>query len=360
LPYRPDSGTLLRVKSTRAFLIVGAIAVAGEAVLVDGNFEEAAFDHPQGMAPAGEVLYVADTENHAIRCVHLAKRRVTTIAGTGEQARQFNVAGIGTNVPLNSPWDIILHEDQLFITMAGSHQIWKMNLKTREVGPYAGSGREARIDGPLREAALAQPSGITTDGEKLYFADSEVSSIRAADLNPRGRVETIVGLDLFVFGDRDGTGPQARLQHPIGVEHYDGILYVADTYNNKIKQVFPGSKRALTFLGTGKAGFRDGGSPLFDEPAGVSVADGKLYIADTNNHAVRVADLKTKDVFTLELRGLEAPRSRIPEEKLTGETISLEANGDSRRRGSHDFGSASRRLQAGSTGAVQRRSFCGW
>ena len=225
---------------------------------------------------------------------------------------------------LSSPWAVVLHDGQLYIAMAGPHQLWKMNLDSGEVAPYAGTGWEARIDGALRESALAQPSGITTDGKKLYFADSEVSSIRSADLDAEGRVETIVGLDLFVFGDRDGTGAKVRLQHPLGVVHHDGALYVADTYNNKIKQVFPETKRAVTFLGTGEEGLRDGDCPLFDEPSGVSVADGKLYIADTNNHVIRVADLKTRNVSTLQLQGIEKLRERMPEEKFPGETLELE------------------------------------
>jgi thiol-disulfide isomerase/thioredoxin len=298
---------------------------AGEAGLDDGSFGTARFDHPQGMAVDGQVLYVADTENHAIRRVDIERRTVTTIAGTGEQARRSNVSGGGTNVALSSPWDLVLHNGQLYVAMAGPHQLWKMDLNSGEVGPYAGSGREARVDGPLRQAALAQPSGITTDGVKLYFADSEVSSIRSADLAPNGRVETIVGLDLFVFGDRDGTGTQVRLQHPLGIAYHDGVLYVADTYNNKIKRVFPDTKRAVTFLGTGEEGLRNGDSPLFDEPGGVSVADGKLYIADTNNHVIRVADLKTRNVSTLQLQGIEKLRERVPAEKFRGERISLEA-----------------------------------
>lgn len=297
----------------------------GESGLDDGNFETATFNHPQGMALDGQTLYVADTENHAIRRVDLAKRTVTTMAGTGELSRQFSVGGVGTGVELNSPWDLVLHNGRLYIAMAGPHQLWKMDLKTGEIGPYAGSGREARIDGALRQAALAQPSGITTDGQKLYFADSEVSAIRSADLNPNGRVETIVGEDLFEFGDRDGTGSQVRLQHPLGVVYHDRALYVADTYNNKIKQVTPHHKRAVTFLGTGQAGLRDGdgNAALFDEPGGVSITDGKLYIADTNNHVIRVADLKTKNVSTLELKGIEKLPARMPAEKFPGESITL-------------------------------------
>ena len=117
-----------------------------------------------------------------------------------------------------------------------------------------------------------------------------------------------MGEDLFEFGDRDGKGKEVRLQHPLGVVYHEGTLYVADTYNNKIKRVSPKDKSSETFVGTGEGGLRDGGRATFDEPGGVSVAFGKLYIADTNNHAIRVADLKTKKVETLEIKGLESLR----------------------------------------------------
>jgi sugar lactone lactonase YvrE len=161
-------------------------------------------------------------------------------------------------------------------------------------------------DGPLSSATLAQPSGITTDGAKLYFADSETSSIRAADLEPSGRVRTIIGLDLFVFGDVDGADHRVRLQHPIGITNFDGTLFVADTYNHKIKRVLPATRSAFTLLGTGEPGHRDGpgNQALFSEPSGLSIAGGRVYIADTNNHVIRVADLETSEVSTLDLAGL--------------------------------------------------------
>ena len=109
-------------------------------------------------------------------------------------------------------------------------------------------------------------------------------------------------MELFEFGDQDGTGPEVRLQHPLGVTYYEDMLYVADTYNNKIKRIDPKTKKAETFLGTGEPGLRDGAEARFDEPGGLSIAGGKLYIADTNNHVIRVGDLKTKTVSTLKLR----------------------------------------------------------
>ena len=283
-------------------LVVGG----GEAGLEDGDFQTALFDHPQGMSLEGDMLYVADTENHAIRRVDLAGERVETVAGTGRQARGPSAGGDALSSDLSSPWDLELHNGTLYIAMAGTHQLWALDVKEKQVRPYAGNGREAPLDGPLLSASLDQPSGITTDGAKLYFADSEASAIRSADLNADGRVGTIVGLALFVFGDVDGTAETVRLQHPLGIHYHDGVLYVADTYNNKIKRAFPNTRSVLTLLGTGEAGYRDGdgNQALFHEPTDVTVAAGKLYIADTNNHAIRVADLSTNAVITLELSGI--------------------------------------------------------
>ncbi|HEX5732213.1 MAG TPA: thioredoxin-like domain-containing protein [Blastocatellia bacterium] len=294
----------------------------GEIGMADGSFESATFNHPQGMALDGRTLYVADTENHAIRALDFDKRAVTTIAGTGRQASRIDhLGGQGKQTELNSPWDLVVDDGMLYIAMAGPHQLWKMNPKTGGVVPYAGSGRENIIDGPLDQAALAQPSGITTDGAKLYFADSEVSAIRSADLDPNGNVETIVGEGLFEFGDKDGKASEVRLQHPLGVVYHEGALYVADTYNNKIKRITAKDKSSQTFLGTGEEGLADGERATFDEPAGVSIAFGKLYIADTNNHAIRVADLKTKRVETLQIKGLEKLRPRMREKQFMGEVI---------------------------------------
>ena len=296
---------------------------SGEIGLSDGTFETSKFNHPQGMALEGRTLYVADTENHAIRAIDLEKREVSTIAGTGEQLqRRVTFGGQGKSTQLNSPWDLTMQNGILYIAMAGPHQLWQMNPKTGGIAPYAGTGREARVDGLLSEAALAQPSGITSDGKKLYFSDSEVSSIRSADLDPNGRVGTIVGEDLFEFGDRDGKGAVVRLQHPLGVTYHDGWLYVADTYNNKIKRVSPRERTSETFAGTGESGMRDGEHATFDEPGGVSVAFGKLYIADTNNHLIRVADLKSRRVETLRIEGLEKLRP-LKSRKFPGETIEL-------------------------------------
>ena len=285
----------------------------GEEALVDGPLAQSAFNHPQGMAVDGDILYVADTENHAIRRVDLQAGQVETIAGTGEQGYDRTGGRPGPSTSLSSPWDLALHNGVIYIAMAGIHQIWSLDLESGIVGPYAGSGREAITDGPLATSALAQPSGITTGsdgsgGERLFFADSETSSIRNADLDPNGSVRTLIGLGLFEFGDVDGDDFRVRMQHPIGITHHvsddgGGVLYVADTYNHKIKRVLPKTRSAFTVAGIGKPGHVDGpfAQACFSEPSGLSIANGMMYIADTNNHAIRVADMDTGEVATLEL-----------------------------------------------------------
>jgi sugar lactone lactonase YvrE len=147
---------------------------------------------------------------------------------------------------------------------------------------------------------------LTSDGSTLYVADSEVSAIRAVPLDGKGDVKTVVGEGLFEFGDVDGLGNQVRLQHALGVAYHEGKLYVADTYNSKIKVIDPLKRSCTTFLG-GKAEGWLAGSVL-SEPAGLSIAGDKMYVADTNNHRIRVVDLKSKAISTLELHGIEAPK----------------------------------------------------
>jgi DNA-binding beta-propeller fold protein YncE len=280
---------------------------AGKHGAADGTFENATFFRPQGLALDGNRLYVADTENHLIREVDLAAKTVKTIAGTGEQSREYGKIGPAQKVALNSPWDLQLVGRTLYIAMAGPHQIWKLDLDKHEVSTFAGSGREARIDGPRDDAGFAQPSALATDGRTLFVSDAEANIIRAIDLGAAGRVRTLAGGDLFEFGDQDGAGDDVRLQHPLGLASWNGQLLIADTYNHKIKVLDPAARTVKSFAGSGKPGQSDGAKPSFYEPGGLAVAGDKLYVADTNNHAIRVVDLKTKETGTLQIKGLQPP-----------------------------------------------------
>lgn len=308
----------------------------GKTGLLDGGFDKASFNRPQGMALDGDFLYVADTENHAIRRVNLKTKTVETIAGTGKQAGWGAKGGEAKTSELSSPWDLCLVGRILFIAMAGPHQIWQMDLDRQTVSVFAGSGAERRIDGSLQESAFSQPSGITSDGKRLFIADSEANIIRVIDLR-MGTVETLVGGDLFDFGDADGEGDDVRLQHPLGVLLYGDKVLIADTYNHKIKLLDPEKRTVKSFLGNGKPGQSDGEKASFYEPAGLTIANNKLYIADTNNHAIRVVDLKTKQTTTLKINGLTpmsefvADESSLPNaEKIKTEKQTLSISNDSK------------------------------
>jgi thiol-disulfide isomerase/thioredoxin len=281
-----------------------AIAGIGGAGNKDGAFDQARFNDPQGMALKDEILYVADRKNHTIRALDLKDKTVRTVAGTGEQDRDSRgLGGPALKIGLNSPWDLLLGPDgnTIFIAMAGHHQIWTLDPKDERLDVHAGEGRENIKDGSLASAWFAQPSGLTTDGKELYVADSEVSAIRAVSFNFRGSVRTLVGKGLFIFGDKDGKGEAVRLQHALGVVYHDGKLYVADTYNSKIKVLDPKTSECKSFVGD-KGGWLT--ERTFNEPGGISYAAGKLYVADTNAHRIRVVDLKTKAVTTLKLTGV--------------------------------------------------------
>lgn len=306
---------------------------SGKAAAGDGDFARASFNRPQGIALDGEMLYVADTENHLIRRVDLKTKRVETIGGTGKLEDFNGNGGNGLTTGLRSPWDLSLIGRKLYVAMAGSHQIWLADLDKNTLEPYAGTRAEARIDGNIKEAAFSQPSGIVSDGKKLWVADSEANIVREIDFQTEA-VETLVGGDLFQFGDKDGEGDNVLLQHPLGVALYDGKILIADTYNHKIKRLDASTRVVETFLGTGKSGQTDGaGNASFYEPAGISVADGKLFVADTNNHAIRVADLKTKQVSTLKIENLKPPTDTETEAaapnaneiKLAAQTVAANA-----------------------------------
>lgn len=283
----------------------------------DGTYDKASFDHPQGMALEGHTLYVADTENHLIRTVNLETKTVSTLAGTGMQARFRASGGTLKSTALNSPWDLEIVDGTLFIAMAGPHQLWSHRIGSNEIGVFAGTGREDILDGPLDESALAQPSGLSSDGKFLYVADSEGSSIRKVSVDPDGKVTTIVGAHdlpsgrtLFEFGDRDGVGSEARLQHPLGVHYANGKVFVADAYNHKIKIIDVATREVTTWSGTGSAGAAL--APLqLHEPAGLTLSGDKLYVADTNNHRIVTIDLKTKKASVFEVSGLAEPAEPV-------------------------------------------------
>jgi thiol-disulfide isomerase/thioredoxin/DNA-binding beta-propeller fold protein YncE len=312
-----DGGLAIADTGHHRIVLLGAdgsldsVVGAGHAGFVDGGFSSARFRWPQGMAELGGRLYVADTNNHAIREIDRAARTVTTVAGNGAIGERYlgDAPEAATVIGLRSPWDVLAFDGELVIALAGSHQIGVWSPAEREVRRLAGNGREDIVDGKVGSASFAQPSALATDGAEIFVLDSETSSVRAID--PRaGAVRTLVGKGLFVFGDVDGDRHSTRLQHPIGLTYGGGSLYVADTYNSKIKRIDPRTGVTRTLYG--------GPSGELAEPAGLDFDDGRLIVADTNRHRIVEIGLPpagagkpaTSALATpLSLAGVHPPRS---------------------------------------------------
>lgn len=283
---------------------------SGEPGFTDGQAEAARFQFPQGLAlsPDRQRLYVADQGNHALRTVELDTGGVQTVAGTGARG-SVGRGGQGRKTALASPWDLVFRDGLLWIAMAGMHQLWVYDPASGHVRPAAGTGAESLHDGPLAEATFAQPQGITVQDGLLYVADGESSAVRLVD-PVNDRVRRLVGRGLFEFGDIDARGDSVRLQHvqavAATVEDGEHVVYLADTYNDKIKRLVPQTREVTTVFGGAGHGLIDGDAETaeFWEPGGLSLAGRTLYIADTNNHAIRVGDLDRGEVRTFALSGV--------------------------------------------------------
>uniref|UniRef100_A0A131YUY3 Tlpa like family n=1 Tax=Rhipicephalus appendiculatus TaxID=34631 RepID=A0A131YUY3_RHIAP len=308
----------------------------------DGPLNGALFSEPNGVQWRDpHFILVADTGNHAIREVDLENGTVSTLAGTGKQGEDTEGGCLGQQQELNSPWDIYLVDNVLFIAMAGSHQIWafffrdevlfgKQAYSKGTCACIAGSGAEGNRNNsyPLR-ATFAQPSGLCFQPpSSLHIADSESSSIRSLSLKD-GTVRNVVGggldpTDLFCFGDTDGVALNAKLQHPLGVawSTLKGRLYVADSYNHKVKEVDVEKRLCNTLVGGASVEDLPGVHSQFarlSEPGGLCIFGSKMYVADTNNHCVKVVDLDSGRVDVL---AIVAPQATdcdgVSEESVSG------------------------------------------
>ncbi len=250
----------------------------------NGTAGQAEFNDPQGLAFGRDILYVADAGNNAIRTINLKTWRVRTIAGTGHRAYDVNGGGPARRIPLNSPWALEKVGSILWIAMAGEHQIWRLNLETKRIAAWAGTGAEGIGTGPRLTATFAQPSGLAYHAGLLYDADPESSSIRVLNL-ASGGVRNLVGQGLFSWGFKNGSFRQARLQHDQGLTYLKGALYVADTFNNAIRKVDLHSGKVST-LATG-----------LDLPSGLAVLNPeKLLIADTGANCILTLNLRTGQI----------------------------------------------------------------
>ncbi len=206
------------------------------------------------------------------------------------------VAGSGAPGLADGAWQVARFSDpfgvavdargDVFISDAGDNNAIRRLTPDGRVAAFSG-GREGFDDGEAASAAFRAPSGlaIRPDG-RLVVADTGNNAVRTVGLD--GRVTTLAGDG--TPGSEDGTGRAARFNGPIGVAVApDGAVYVADTYNDRIRRIgVDGS--VTTVAGGGGTGYQDGtaAEALFDTPSGVAVtAAGDVFVADTGNNLIR-------------------------------------------------------------------------
>jgi len=294
----------------------------GRCGLVDGPFAQAQFHSPQAICFDGDRLLVADKNNHTIRLVDFVSKEVFSIR-PGSLANVWAIERVFSDES----------RSRFIVSASGKHQLWQMEVERgHQMGKcpasslvlLSGTGAEAKLDhNEGLRAAWAQPSGMSfwKEGESLFVADSESSSIRLISLVAPYPTRTCLGGgkdsdDLFAFGDEDGPLPLAKLQHPMDISVIEpGLCAIADTYNHKVKLMSQTERQEDVHLwtlsswaGSGSPGFRDGliSDAQFNEPQAVCPGSGEeILVADTNNHSIRSISRLTNTVTTLELRMLQ-------------------------------------------------------
>lgn len=271
--------------------------------LRDGPADQCAFRAPRGLSFLdNDTLLVADTGNHAIRRIDVSSGSVTTICAPNTGFRLSCTYRTGTfALSVSSPWGILSALNRAWVTLAGTHEIVELFLDDSTLRTLAGDRSKGLRDGGIAQAQFAQPVAIALSEYNLYIADAESSSIRMLSTGPNPRVNTILGTHADVCGDRDGSLAKALLQHPEGIAAVNGHLYVADTYNHKIKRIDLQNKVVSTVAGRATAGAADGAaeSASFCEPCGLAAVGSAIYVADRGNHAVRKLDLVERTVSTV-------------------------------------------------------------
>ena len=254
---------------------------SGDPSYWDGRNEECGMRDPQGLALREEFLYLADRGNHAVRRIRLQGGDVETVLGTGEEGRARPHNAEARTTPIGNPGGLAVIADKLYVLSASQNQVWELDLSRNRVDVLAGTGKLGIQDGLSLEASFAQPSGISPSGLQLLVADSASSSIRLVRLSD-GRVKTLVGEGLYEHGDAPGNRESARLQNPLDVAMDPrGIVFIADSYNGRIKALSlkSGAVRSLNI------------NYRLQEPGGLSIASGALWVANTNVHEIVRIDL---------------------------------------------------------------------
>jgi len=252
----------------------------------------ATFNHPQGITTDGTNLYVADMTNNEIRKIVIATGAVSLFAGS--PTGQFGVEDGTTYALFSGPMGITTDGTNLYVADANNNEIRKIVLSTGVVSTLAGSNTSGRVNSTGTYAEFNHPCGITTDGTNLYVTDMENNEIRKIVIATEA-VTLFAGNSMGGSGWANGMGPSACFYYPRSITTDGTNLYVADEYNNEIRQIVisTGGVTSLAGSSTGSSGSHGytngiGTSATFYYPSGITTDGINLYVVDTDNNEIRM------------------------------------------------------------------------
>jgi DNA-binding beta-propeller fold protein YncE len=276
--------------------VVGRAAAPGRFGGDGGPALRARLNFPTAVvADAQGNVYIADTLNHRIRLVDAANGVITTIAGLG-QPRYCGDGGPAVAAGLNEPAALALDgRGVLYVADQGNHRVRAIDLKTGLIRTVAGSGT-ALYNGderPATEAALAGPSGLAcADDGTLFIADTFNGRIRAVD-PATGLIRTAAGDGGEYRYEGEHETLSVSLSRPVGIAaDGDGNLFITDSDNHLVRRWSRATGKIERTAGGGTPAFSgDGGSALrasLNYPFGIAVDhNGRVVVADTFNHRIR-------------------------------------------------------------------------
>jgi len=245
---------------------------------------------PNAITTDGTYLYVSEYYGYTIRKIQISNWDVTTLAGRVQEwgaTDGFGAAAMFKNIRA------VLHYGGYVYVGSEGDALRRIDPTTGEVVTWSGQpGSEGRTDGPVPIGQIRPINMAALAGDHIYFSERWTSVVRRLDITD-GSVTTIAGV---TGGHLDAVGLDAKFNAPRGFYSYNGLIYVADEGNKVIRTIDSASLSISTLAGTiGGSGTATGGLGVgrFNSPFDVVVANGKLYVTDCGNDAIREVDLST-------------------------------------------------------------------
>jgi sugar lactone lactonase YvrE len=286
---------------------------------------KACLNEPKSVTIAGHALYIADSENHRIRKVDLATGVITTVAGQGgADTGEAPVPAVSsaptsqTTDELDPLADPVKVKDEKVVQLADQSGTVRFLVGSAEKGRFKGDG------GPAVAATLNFPSAVAADSKgNLYIADTFNHRVRRVDA-ATGTIWTLAGTGTARFAGDGGPAAKAMLNEPVALalDEQRDLLYIADLANYRVRVVDLDTGRITTYAGNGEREYDGDGHKAvhaaLSGPSGLALdAEGNLYIADTFSGRIRMIDLVTRTISTVAGDGTEYRYQGMPNEFST-------------------------------------------